>query len=65
MAANRGEAGAAYRSVADFAKYEGAPLKKQINPIELVQENAVSTVFVCKAHPDHIEDVLLENLTQE
>jgi hypothetical protein len=30
MAANRGASGQAYRSVADFAKYEGTPLKKQI-----------------------------------
>ena len=63
MAANRGGAGAAYRSVADFAKYEGTPLKKQINLMEQVQEKAVNTMFICKAHPDHIEDVLLENLT--
>lgn len=36
MAANRGEGGARYRSVADFAKYQGLPLRKQIKEIEKV-----------------------------
>jgi hypothetical protein len=35
MAGNRGDGGV-YRSVADFAKYEGTPLKKQIKEVELV-----------------------------
>jgi len=30
--------------------------------MELVQESAVHTMFICKAHPDHIEDVLHEYL---
>lgn len=37
-------------------------MKKQINQMELVQDSAVHTMFICKAHPDHIEDVLHENL---
>ena len=27
-----------------------------------IQGNAVNTMFMCKAHPDHIEDVLMEHL---
>ena len=62
MAGNRGNDNERYRSVAEFAKYQGQPLRKQIKEFEQVQGNAVNTIFVCKAHPDHIEDVLLENL---
>jgi hypothetical protein len=35
MACNRGEDNV-MRSVADFAKYQGQPLKKQINEVEFV-----------------------------
>jgi ribosomal protein L32E len=62
MAGNRGEGNERYRNVDDFAKYKGQPLRKSIKEMELVQDNAVNTIFVCRAHPDHIEDVLLENL---
>ena len=37
MAANRGEDNQRYRSVADFAKYQGQPLRKQIKELEQVQ----------------------------
>lgn len=62
MACNRGDDSSVFRSVSDFAKYQGQPLKKQIKQMEQVQDSAVHTMFICKAHPDHIEDVLHENL---